>query len=1286
MILFMQAVWVWGSGEDIRFKHLANADGLSQGAVTCMIQDRKGFMWFGTQDGLNRYDGYKFKIYIRKLGEKNTISDNYIWCLFEDKEGYIWIGTKSGGLNRFDPATETFHDFKHDPQVATSLSNNEVLTICIDFLGSIWIGMRDGVVDKFNPKTGGFEHYRIPIPNSSEKKEDINFVYKIYESMDGVLWIGTEKGLYTFDGNSKLIVPKFPETFNNKRINTILADRGGAVWIGTNDDGLYQWRKESNDFKEYRTTSPKPYRSNNKTIKCIFQEKNGTLWVGTQEGLHRLNPTTSNIELYKHNPDYNYSLGNNDILSIYQDNAGLMWFGTYGGGVSIYDRDFQRFKLYNTKSNPPTGLHNNMVFSIYENREGILWIGTYRGGLTKFDRKKGKNAHYLEGKDVRCFWEDSNGVLWLGTYGDGVIIFDPKTGKTVKQYQIKDGLSHDKVLTIYESTSRVIWMATYGGGLNRFNPNGDQLFTSYRHDSKDPESLSHDNVRGIAEDDSGYIWVGTDGGGLNRLDIKTGKFKRFMSDENNKDSLTSNRTMTINIDLKKNFWVGTDSGGLNRLVDEENKRFEAFGLKNGLPNDAIYSILEDTQGNIWLSTDKGLSRFNLETKTFKNFDIGDGLQGNEFNIGAYFKSDSGELFFGGLNGVSAFFPKEIKDDPFIPPVMITDFFLLNKSVEITQGKTPLNKSILETEEITLDYEQNMFSFEFAALSYSNPFKNRYKYKLDGYDKNWIETDAMNRRATYTNLPAGIYTFMVRGSNKDGVWNVSPKSIKIEVLPPPWKTWWAYTLYGLAVVLILAVLMWSQHRKVVVEKKLSSELDQKVKDRTLELNSKNEALEKINQIVRSINTETEFVDLLQAVLREARIIKGVERSAILVWDAEKGEFRPEIAMGWDFELLRNVPLKKEDAKNRYEVGTEEIYEDIFVAKGVPERAFSDIISSQLNELPKSMLITCIRTDNISQAYFVFSNMHDENAFDDQDILLLKNLKEHIVAAFQKTRLIQILERRNKELKELSTQLLESEKLRTMGTLLAGVAHEINNPTGSIMLNATFFAKAWKDISAILDRVDQDQKVIIANLVYRESKEDIEKSIAGLLESSRRIKLLIEELKSLSRKDIPCEIIHINEVIKSAIHLTQNQIKKSTQELSIQYGEHIPEILGNSQRLVQVFINLIQNACEALSERTRRIIIMTRNNQSSNEIMVQVKDEGVGIQPQDMNHITDPFFTTKRGMGGTGLGLSISEKIIRDEHQGRIVFESIPGKGTTVTVYLPLKPFIDDKIHQEEELTL
>jgi PAS domain S-box-containing protein len=779
-----------------------------------IVQDNDGFMWFGTQAGVNRYDGYSIKVHNADERDTTTISSALINALFIDHQGQLWIGTEFG-LNRFDFGKETFVYYFHDPQNIGTLSNSRILSLCEDRKGNLWIGTDNGL-NRFDQKNNHFERLLL-----SDAGTGNNSVRALCVSRSGVLWVGVYgKGVYRYDYLTSKFFQHVHDTNNNRSLsnNNILSiceDAYGMMWIGT-EKGLNKFDPKRESFTRYLqdTKNTRSLSSNN--ITALLAEKNGDLWIGTYNGgLNYYDSKTNSFIQYQHDPYFPYSLIGTRIPSLYKSKNGELWIGTFNKGVNVYSKEMQRFVHYKNIPYNPNSLNSNRIRPIYADDSGFVWVGTDGGGLNKFDRNNNRFIHYthnprnpysISSNRVFAICEDNADIMWIGTNGGGLNKFNRRTQRFLRyKHNPKDSLSlsNDNVRCVIKGEGNILWVGTVGGGLNKFNKKTKQ-FTHYRFDPEDPFSLGNDRIFRLYIDRSGVLWVGTFGGGLNKFDEEKNQFIRYQAIPNDSTTLNDNFILAIYEDLSGTFWVGKTSGGLSKF-DRNNNTFTHYTPEDGLPDNIVYDILEDNSGNLWLSTNQGIARFNPEKGAVKKYDIRDGLQSNEFNTGTGFISKSGEMFLGGINGFNSFFPHEIKDNIYPPSIVITGFQLFNKTVPIGQmddGRTILNKSIIKTDEIVLSYADKVFSFEFSALHYVFPKRNRYAYKMEGFEENWNYIG--NRRyATYTALPPGRYVFKVRGANSDGLWNETGSTIKIIITPPFWKKWWFYALCILCAMLLIA---------------------------------------------------------------------------------------------------------------------------------------------------------------------------------------------------------------------------------------------------------------------------------------------------------------------------------------------------------------------------------------------------------------------------------------------------------------------------------------------------
>ena len=876
IIFFYSSVFPGDLGKIIKFDHITVDQGLSQNSVIAIIQDSKGFMWFGTQEGLNRYDGYSFKVFEHNPDDSTSLSDNYIFSLYESNGGDIWIGTSGGGLNKYNRMKENFTRYNYDPQDENTLSHDNVIVIYEDKAGILWVGTYYGL-NKFDPKAEQFTRFYID-PEFTEQ----NNILAIFEDSSGELWIGSRLGgLNKFDRDSGswqrfLNDPSDPKSLSHNAVISIFEDSHGDFWVGTLGGGLNKFDKATGEFVRFVNIPGVPTSLSNNIVWTIYEDRSGTLWIGTAGG-GLCEFDRENQEFIRHvNDPYDPNCLNNDIIqSIVEDNAGTLWIGTGGGGVNKLDR--QKLKFFHYKINPSNSYSSgdNFIWSIEEHDSDAIWIGTQSGGLYLVDKQMKKIEHFIHEPSnpnslshnyVYSVLRDKSGIIWIGTNGGGLNklmnplnAYDGKNHIKFKHYFYdptdSTSLGSNSVRQIFEASDGTIWIGTYGGGLNRFDRE-TETFTRYLADPNNPNGITSDYIFNIHEDRTGYLWIGTWDGGMLKFDNDTQIFTQYAQNPYDSTSLSHNRVGSFYEDKTGFLWIGTDCG-LSKF-DKLTNSFKRYTKKDGLPNNVIYGILPDDFGNLWISTNRGLSRFNPVTEEFKNFDVSDGLQSNEFNAGAHLKTEDGEMIFGGINGITIFHSNDILNNSYIPPVVLTAFKKYGKEIE-------LEKSISEIDQITLSYQDNSFSFEFTALDYVNPRKNQYAYKLDGYDSDWILC-GNSHSATYTRIPPGDYIFKVKGSNNDGIWNEGGTSVKIIIIPPFWQTLWFKTV----LILIILTTVYSLYRMRIstIEKK-KKELQERVTERTKAAEALQNALDEVERLKNRLQAENIYLQ------DEIRIVHNFE---------------------------------------------------------------------------------------------------------------------------------------------------------------------------------------------------------------------------------------------------------------------------------------------------------------------------------------------------------------------------------------------------------------------------
>jgi signal transduction histidine kinase/ligand-binding sensor domain-containing protein/DNA-binding response OmpR family regulator len=821
-------------------------------------------MWFGTRDGLNKYDGYSFTVYKKNARNENCLSGNIINEIIEDKNGVLWIATWGGGLTEFNRETEKFTQYKHDNTNTNSISSDLINSIVIDSEGFLWIGTDDGGLDRFDMKSKTFSHYLYDEKNPKSLSQ--NSVKDLFEDSEKNLWVATnEKGLNLLDRKSKTFRrfqhnEKDLKSLSTDIIQVIFEDSQNQLWMGTRGGGLDMLNRKTGEFTNYRKNNGKSTSLPHNVILTINEDRDGDLWIGTENGgLSIFNKRSSTFYNYQHDESDPSSLSNNSVWNIYKDKEKNIWISTFSGDINFWSSDANKFAHYR-HSLLRNSLSHNKVLCIYEDSEYNLWIGTDGGGLNLLDRNTGLFTHYKHennpksicGNFVLSITEDSQGNLWIGTWGDGITVFNKKKN-TYRHFKNDPknsvSLSSNNAWTIHEDADKNIWIGTYFGGVNLYKP-GNNSFTHFMHDENNPASISNDKVSSIFEDHRGNIWIGTDGGGLNLFDRKTQTFTTFKHVKG-ENSISNNSVGDIHEDKLGNLWIGSMSG-LNQL-NTKNHLFKAYSTADGLPNDAIFGILEDNHNNLWISTNKGLSRFNPETKHFKNFGIADGLQSNEFKQNARWKSRSGKMYFGGNNGFNEFFPDSILERPYDPPIELTSFQLFNTVVPISHNssvKSPLKKSITETNDITLSYDQSVISFEFASLNFVPHERKQYSYFMKGFDKAWNNIGT-NHTATYTNLDPGHYVFKVKGLDNTGKWSGKTRTLSLTITPPFWQTWWFRILSAF---IIVSSVVYLYRLRINIIHNQKKELERQVIARTNEVVKQKEDLQLQSERLESINKE------------------------------------------------------------------------------------------------------------------------------------------------------------------------------------------------------------------------------------------------------------------------------------------------------------------------------------------------------------------------------------------------------------------------------------------------
>lgn len=1226
----------------ISFKRIGAGQGLSQVVINAITQDGRGFMWFGTQDGLNRYDGYVFKIYRHDPSNLHSLSDSHIRYLYRDREGVLWIGTYNGGLNRFDHNSETFRRFVHRPGVPGSLSGNNVSVMYEDREGAFWVGTEEGGLNRLDRKSGEVIVYRLEPGNPDSISHDR--IKTICEDREGNFWIGTYGGgLNKLDRQTGVFThylhePGDPWSISDNRVMCIFESQKGDLWIGTDGGGVCRFDRKNKTFTSYLDKH---------SVRFINEADNNEFWFGTfGDGIFIYNRENESFNQLLHRENKADSLTGNRMLSFYKDNMGILWLGS-NTGINEYNP--QRLRFYHITELPGgrDKLSDKFIRAVYQDRLDITWLGTYHGGLSRIDRKNGTHKDYkhrpgdrhsLSDDRVFAITEGRDGTMWIGTLGGGLCAFNRETERfTCFRHDrlAPDSLSSDRVRTVLEDRKGRLWVGTMGGGLNLMNRKNN-TFTRFRHTPDNPNSLGSDRVFPLLLDRDGILWIGTFGGGLNSLDPETGIFKRYLLRGDADKSTGTYRIFSLYEDRKGVLWVGTDGGGLNRF-DRALNRWTYYTEKDGLINNVIYGILEDNQDFLWLSTNKGLSRFDPEAKIFSNYTVRDGLINQEYNSGAYYKDPmTGELFFGGIKGVDSFFPDTIMMDRKINPVSIIALRKFDRLIKPGLSTEELKK-------IELSYRDNFFSIDFVSPEFRYPEENRYMYRLEGYEDDWLNSGG-SRRANYVNIPHGKYVFRVKSSTRDGAF--SETSLKINITPPFWQTWW-FRVVG--ILFILTIIFTANQLRTRAIRKRNRQLEEMNRQLNIQVKERQQS-ERLQgtlyQIAKIVHSDINFNTIYRSIHSAIGQLMDVENFYIGLYDARDDSIYFPYFVD-EFDDYSGQTVQASHGLTEYVIRTGK---SLLVNEETLDALEQTGEVQLVGSLMKVWLGVPLKFRDETFGAVVVQHYHDRNAYTEKDKGVLEFVSHQIAGVI-------VRKREEEEKATLKEKLSLSEKMEAIGRLAGGVAHDLNNVLSAIV--------SYPEL--MLMKLPEDSP--------------FRKPLLTMKRSGQRAAAIVQDLLTLARRGVEIrEVVNWNEIIKEymkspvfeRIKLRHRKIK-----INVELDDDLLNIEGSPVHLTKALMNLISNAAEAMPEGGT--LTITTNNlyprgefdasEVTDFVVLTVSDTGVGIARKDLKRIFEPFYTRKEmGISGTGLGMTIVWNTMQD-HGGYINMWSKVGKGSHFELYIP-----------------
>ncbi len=848
-------------GYQPRFEHLTVDDGLLSAEVLALVQDQAGFMWIGTQDGLNRYDGRNLVAYRHKNDDPTSISGNYILALALSRDGHLWIGTDPTGLNELDPSTGVFTAYRHDPANPDSLSNDSVWAVYEDSQGMVWVGTRNGL-NRFDRQTGRFKAY---LPDAANPRALSHpWVLRIYQDRAGVVWVATRAGLNRYDPASDDFTVYLPDEADpaamrpNLGVWDVYEDSQKVLWLATRGGGLQTLDRATGAFSAYQHNPADPTSLSDNNVWKVYEDQHGNLWVGTEKGgINRFNRASGQFTAYRHDPNDPLSLLHNDIFWLTEDRSGVLWAASRRGGVSRFSPAMQRFAYFRNIPGADLSLNVNYVSGIIPQADGVLWVGTQGGGLNRLDRQKRTSAYFrydaenpnsLPNDSIYDMYLAPDDTLWIATEGGGLSHFDPSTAAFTNYRNEPDQekiFLTNYITDIEPAGAGRLWVGTLGYGLELFDPATGQA-THFVPNADDPTALSEGTINALATDGDGRLWIGTARGGANRYNPVSGVFERFTHDASQDDAnqILDNTVNDIYISPAGFVWFA-NIGGLSRY-DPATDTFRHFTESNGLPDATIYSIQPDLAGNLWLGTGKGLVRLGVQDESIFTYDLAHGIQSNKFNIYAAASAPDGEMFLGGPGGLTAFYPRQLTASTYQPPIVLTSISSSHAaSTAVQPVHLPKTYSFVYLDNLRLE-------LSFAALDYLLPAKVQYQYRLEGFDDDWSKLGGP-AQAAYTALPPGRYTFWARAINQDGALGQAVPLAYITILPAWWQTLWFRTLQVFLVMLLVLALVWLRTYAVQKQNRI---LERNVAERTSQLAAVNHNLQLEIARRESIQSELE----------------------------------------------------------------------------------------------------------------------------------------------------------------------------------------------------------------------------------------------------------------------------------------------------------------------------------------------------------------------------------------------------------------------------------------------
>lgn len=1241
-----------GAAEDyLHFRRISPEDGLPAEQVLCSFQDSRGFLWFGTSDGLVRYDSHEFRVFRPDPKDPHSLGNGNVSDIEEDAQGNLWIATQ-GGLDLWHRDTERFSHFRYDPANPNSLSEDRISSILLDPDGSLWVGTWGAGLNHFDPRHGKCERF---LPTSNRRDHpSVSSIHCLHRDRKGHIWIGTgNEGLYQMDPQAGSIRgyqhdSGDTQSLSHNHVSAIAEDSDGYLWVGTND-GVSRLDPERRSFERFFPDGKDPASLPSRIVDAVLVDSENKVWIGTDGGgLSRYLPTTRNFVHYRHAKYAGHTLASDVVRSIFQDRAGDYWVGHFPDGLSYANRLNTPFQIFRSLPQEKNTLSDEHIMSFLEDPAGDLWVGTDNGGLNHRQKNSGQwtsyrpdpgNPQSLGGKSVLTLLCDHDNRIWVGTWGGGLNRLESMTG-SFRRYlpdpNKKDSLSSLNVWRLLEDNQHRLWVATSGGGLDCYLPDQDR-FIHHRYDSHDPRSLNSDYVSSLLLSRNGTLWVGTTNG-LARWAPEKQSWDRFQSQPGKPGTLSNNDVIDLIEDREGILWVTTGGGGLNRL-DPNTSGFENFRVADGLPSDVLRGILQDEQGMLWIASNQGLARLDPHTHKIRIFDEDDGLPGKQFTSNGRLRLRSGSLVFGTTQGFVLFDPKALQANPQVPPVVLTDFEILNRPILPGSPDSLLQKSITEVRRLEIPMRFSVISFKFSALNYRSSKHNQYLFQLEGFDENWRRPGS-ERRASYTNLDPGSYLFRVMAGNRDGIWNETGVQLEIVIIPPWWRTRW---FLGAVILILLAgagmtgwIISTIRHRIRWREENRERLMAQERERATAEIA---ETDRKYRELVENANS------IILRWTREGRILFLNEFGQLFFG------FRADEICGR--QVIGTIVPETESGGRNLQALMNQICAD--------PKSHQQIVNENICQDGKRVWITWTNKlvlDPQGQVVEILSI--------GTDITARKQIEEELRET--QTNLERRVAHRTAELAVAKDRAEAADRLKS--AFLATMSHELRTPLNSII---GFTGILLQGLAGPLNPEQHKQLEMVQG-------------------SGRHLLALINDVLDISKieagqLEVASEGFDLRASITKMVGIVSPLAEKKNLALRMELAPEIRTIKSDRRRIEQVLLNLLNNAIK-FTERGEVVLqaerIPEKDSSSPSTVLISIIDTGIGIKSEDLHKLFQPFRQVSNGLSrnheGTGLGLAICRRLL-DLMGGEIRVESEWGKGSRFYVTLP-QGFSDDESNLPE----